>query len=206
MASKASTGSRKEHTIPAHVAALYQQALASLWHNRPLRMQSSPATQARPALSESEIDALKSVGANLDPWPTDDPRDPVTRTIADFMALIESSHSTAEVARFLRVDSSRVRQRIRERSLYGIEYEGEWRLPRFQFERKRVLPGLPQVLAALGPEISPLDVALWFLSPHSDLELPGHERAVTSPRDWLLRGLPASAVVELAEELGQGIS
>jgi hypothetical protein len=194
-----------EHATPAHIATLYRQALAMLWHNRPLRLQSSPATQARPALSEPEIDALKSVGANLNPWPPNDPRDPLTRTVADFMALIESSYSTAEVARFLRVDSSRVRQRIRERSLCGMEYEGGWRLPRFQFERRRVLPGLPEVLAALRPEISPLDVAQWFLSPHPDLELPGDE-SVTSPRDWLLRGLPPGAVVELAAELGQGIS
>lgn len=55
---------------------------------------------------------------------------------ADYMALLESSHSTAEAARFLGVDASRIRQRIRERSLYGIEYENAWRLPRFQFERR----------------------------------------------------------------------
>ncbi len=35
----------------------------------------------------------------------------------------------------LDVDVSRVRQRIRQKSLVAFEYEGEWRLPRFQFER-----------------------------------------------------------------------
>jgi hypothetical protein len=50
--------------------------------------------------------------------------------------------SAAEAAKLLHVDVSRVRQRLRERSLFGIEHEGSWRLPRFQFERRLVIPGL----------------------------------------------------------------
>jgi hypothetical protein len=194
---------RPDPAVPAHIEALYREALTLLTRNRPLRIQSSPATEPRSALSESEVDALQSVGARLDPWPADRPSDPLARTIADYMALLESSYSTAEVARFLRVDSSRVRQRIRERSLYGIEYEAEWRLPRFQFERRRVLPGLPTVLQVLASAISPIDVAQWFLSPHPDLELSDTEQVV-SPRDWLLRGLPVHTVVALARELSEG--
>ena len=40
-------------------------------------------------------------------------------------------------------------RRLREHSLFGIDYDGEKRLPRFQFERKQVVPGIREVIAAL---------------------------------------------------------
>src|ERR1700722_12670090 len=57
------------------------------------------------------------------------------------MALLETSYSTSEAAKHLKVDASRIRQRLREHSLLGIYYDGEKRLPRFQFERQQVIPG-----------------------------------------------------------------
>jgi hypothetical protein len=42
----------------------------------------------------------------------------------------------------------------------GVEYEGEWRLPRFQFERKKVLPSVAAVLFAVPAELNPLDVVM----------------------------------------------
>ncbi len=100
----------------------------------------------------------------------------------------------------LQVDVSRVRQRLRERSLLGVEYEGEWRLPKFQFERRKVLPGLATVLAALPAEMNALEVAEWFLSRNPDLEIEGKDEPL-SPRHWLLRGLPPDRVAELARGL-----
>jgi hypothetical protein len=97
----------------------------------------------------------------------------------------------------LKVDVSRIRQRLRERSLFGIEYDGERRLPRFQFERKQVLPGLREVIGALPEQLNALDVAEWFLSPNPDLEL-AEQDSPLSPRDWLLHGEPVTAVVALA--------
>src|SRR5258705_6447940 len=97
------------------------------------------------------------------------------------MALLETSFTTSEAADLLQVDVSRIRQRLRERSLYGIEYDGERRLPRFQFERKQGLPGLREVLSALPEGLNPLDVAEWFLSPNPDLGLEKQEPSV-NPR------------------------
>jgi hypothetical protein len=111
------------------------------------------------------------------------------------MALLETSFTTSEAADLLQVDVSRIRQRLRERSLFGIEYDGERRLPRFQFERHLVLPGLREVLAALPEALNPVDVAEWFLSPNPDLEL---GTAAMSPREWLMRGESVAAVVALA--------
>jgi hypothetical protein len=105
----------------------------------------------------------------------------------------------AEAAKLLHVDVSRVRQRLRERSLFGIEHEGSWRLPRFQFERRLVIPGLTQILKALPPDLFPLDVVDWFLLPDSDLQLDS-DTAPLSPRKWLLSGRPVDAVVTLAAD------
>ncbi len=196
---------RERDAVPPRVVVLYRQALSMLSRNRPLRARSSAPIQPRSALSKPEIEALESVGANLEPWPEHSEDDPVMRSAADYMALLESSHSTAEAARFLGVDASRIRQRIRERSLFGIEYEGEWRLPRFQFERRRVLPGLAQVLGALDPDISPLDVVQWFLTPNADLEqLPSAVPA--SPREWLLRSHSPAVVAALARDLNASMA
>jgi hypothetical protein len=111
------------------------------------------------------------------------------------MALLDTSYTTSEASKHLKVDVSRVRQRLREGTLFGIEYDGERRLPRFQFERRQVLPGLREVMAALPPGLNPLDVAQWFLAPNPDLEV-GKENL--SPREWLLRGKPVEAVAALA--------
>lgn len=181
----------------AEIGPLYRAASSALRQNRPLRMRSTRTTSATGALSASELEALRSVGAELEPWPVGDASDPITRTVADYMALLDSSLSTRDAARFLRVDVSRIRQRLREQSLYGVEYEGEWRLPRFQFEGKRVLPGLAQTLRALPADLSALDVAEWFLSPNPDLEQ-GDDGPALSPREWLLRGSDPAAVASIA--------
>ena len=121
-------------------------------------------------------------------------------TIADYLELLETSFSTAEAARHLKVDVSRIQQRLRERSLFGIDNDGEMRLPRFQFARNQVLPGLRAVLGALPASLNPLDVAAWFLLPNPDLEITGKESPV-SPREWLLRGAAIDTVVALARGL-----
>jgi hypothetical protein len=179
---------------------LFRASAHALMENRPLREVTAPAATPSAALSKAELDALAEAGLSTSPWVGEGPRDPLVETIVDYMALIETSLSTAVVAAMLEVDVSRIRQRIRNRSLLGIEYEGEWRLPRFQFERKRVLPGLAEVLAALPAELNPLDVATWFLEPNIDLETEAG-RAPLSPRAWLLRGRAPDAVTQLAQHV-----
>ena len=151
-------------------------------------------------MAQCELAALKAVGLTTEPWPSARQDDPLSRSIVDYVALIETSLSAAEAARLLRVDVRRIRQRLRERSLFGVEYEGEWRLPRFQFERKHVLAGLAAVIASLPPEANALEIAEWFLSPNPDLALEDLE-APLSPRDWLLRGLPPERLTRLARHL-----
>jgi hypothetical protein len=181
------------------LAKWYAAARAALARNRPLTTATSGGSRASD-LSAAEAAALRSVGAFKDETPIQADNDPLIRSQAQYMALLEESLSAAEAAKLLHVDVSRVRQRLRERSLFGIEHEGSWRLPRFQFERRLVIPGLAQILKALPPDLFPLDVVDWFLLPDSDLQLDS-DTAPASPREWLLSGRPIDAVVTLARDL-----
>lgn len=69
------------------------------------------------------------------------------------------SLSAAEAAKLLRVDVSRVWRR--ERSLFGLEYEGSRRLPRFQRSPGSLIPAPPQVGAAMVvPQIDDEGIAV----------------------------------------------
>jgi hypothetical protein len=182
--------------IDEDASRLYAEACKRLLNNEPLRGDSGEA--ANRTLSAGEIDALQMAGLSVKPWKGRGSEDPLKASITDYMALLETSYSTSQAARHLKVDASRVRQRLRENSLFGIEYDGEKRLPRFQFERGQVLPGLREILPALPEGLNPLDVAEWFLSPNPDLEIENRDEPL-SPREWLLKGHAVEAVIHLAE-------
>jgi hypothetical protein len=189
---------RKEsRASPAAVPMrLYEEACRRLLLNEPMLGEAARGNSTAAALTAGEADALQSVGLSMAKSTEEAARDPLMRSIGDYMALLETSLTTAEAARYLKVDVSRIRQRLRERSLFGIDYDGERRLPRFQFERKQVVPGLREVISALPEGQNPLDVAQWFLSPNPDLEF---ENTELSPRDWLLKGESVDVVVRLAQ-------
>ena len=184
------------------LARWYAAARAALAHNRPLTtVFAMPAGRHLAGeLCAAELTALRGVGAFKNDVPVNADSDPLLRSQAQYMALLEESLSAAEAAKLLGVDVTRVRQRLRERSLYGLEYEGTWRLPRLQFERRLVIPGLAQVLKALPPDLFPLDVVDWFLLPEPELQLES-DAAPLSPRAWLLSGRPIDAVVKVARDL-----
>lgn len=197
------------HELPGATAAethalakWYAAARAALARNRPLTI-AAAATSGQTAhsdLTAAETAALRQVGAFKDDTPIPADNDPLIRSQAQYMAVLEESFSAAQAAKLLSVDVSRIRQRLRERSLFGIEHDGSWRLPRFQFERRRVIPGLSQVLKALPEDLFPLDVVDWFVLPDADLQLES-DPAPVSPREWLLSGRPVEPVVIMARDL-----
>jgi hypothetical protein len=150
-------------------------------------------------LTPAEAEVLRRGGFALEPRfaPADDP---LVRSIVGFAALIKSSLPTAAAARRLRVDPSRVRQRLAERSLYGIRPDGEWLLPAFQFDGGRLVPGIGEALKRLDPELHPLVVEAFFVEPNDELTAlrDGHP---INPRDWLRAGFDALVVARLAAEL-----
>ncbi len=184
------------------LAKWYAAAKLALERNRPLTTATSPhpGRHHTAELASAELDALRSVGAFKSHVVVSADSDPLIRSQAQYMALLEESLSAAEAAKLLRVDVSRVRQRLRERSLFGLEYEGTWRLPRFQFERRLVIPGLAQVLKALPSDLFPLDVVDWFLLPEPELQSDS-DASPLSPREWLLSGRTIEAVARLARDL-----
>jgi hypothetical protein len=181
------------------LAKWYAAARAALARNRPLTTAPPADHRSTTDLPAAEMEALRSVGALKDKASVQAENDPLIKSQAQYMALLEDSLSAAVAAKLLRVDVSRVRQRLRERSLFGIEYEGSWRLPRFQFERRLVIPGLAQVLKSLPPDLFPLDIVDWFVLPDPDLQLDS-DTAPLSPRQWLLSGRPFDAVITLARD------
>lgn len=151
-------------------------------------------------LAPAEAGALRRAGFDLEPR---DPgaEDPIARTAAEYSALVATGLTAGEAAGLLGIDDSRVRQRLAERTLYGIKAGNSWRIPRFQFDGGRVLPGIERVVPRLDPELHPVAVYRWFTTPDPDLVVDDEEERALSPRDWLRTGRDASVVAELAAEL-----
>ena len=159
------------HTSAGYLKERFKFARLRLLENRPLMANASDSSVCVHALNKGEIDALEAVGLKILPWEKGAERDPLIRSIRDYMALIETSFTASEAATQLKVTVSSILRRVREGGLLGVDYEGRKRLPRFQFEHGRAIPGLRDVLAELSGGLNPLDVAQWFLSPNSDLEV-----------------------------------
>ena len=153
-------------------------------------------------LTEAEQEALVRGGLDLAPRELGE-RDPLARTVADYAALLRRSRTVAETARLLGVNESRVRQRLGSKppTLYGWKLEGEWRIPDFLFERRRLIPGVSEVASRLDPAIHPVGFFRWFTMPDPDLATDGDRGNPLSPRLWLLSGHSPETVAELAAGL-----
>ncbi len=156
----------------------------------------------RRELSSEEIRILELGGFDLEPVDLG-ADDPLARAAALYSGLLKTSLDTAAAARYLRVDPSRIRQRLTSRppSLYGIRLEAGWRLPRFQFDGEELVPGFGEVVAQLDSELHPATIYSWFVLPNPDLVAERLAEEPLSPRDWLRHGFPPRAVAELAKHL-----
>jgi hypothetical protein len=126
-----------------------------------------PSTQD---LSESELKILEAGG-----FPKPSLQlclgDNIAIVAGDVGVLIASALSQAQAAKLLDdVDPSRIRQLISQGTLYAISGENNVNvLPRFQFTKHAVLPGLEKVLPLINKEVHPIAVQHFFLSPNADL-------------------------------------
>jgi len=150
-------------------------------------------------LSALEIAALKRGGFELSPLSSTS-SDALVRTAAEYAVLLDTSLTVGETAQKLGVDPRRVRQLLAVRKIYGLQVRGAWKIPFFQLEDDRLLPGLEEVVPALPKDLHPIAVYHWFTTPHPDLASKDFERAM-SPREWLLTGRSPSVVVGLATDL-----
>lgn len=163
--------------------------------------QTRPAVAAPLApLPEPEERLLRASG--LDPRPlAPDEAYLLHRTTAEYAKLLSESYTVEEAARLLGVNASRIRQRLTgaPRTLYGIKSGKSWRIPRFQFPGRRLVPGIERTLGRLAADVHPVAVYRWFTSPNPDLVF--GDKTPTSPLDWLRAGNPPDVVAELAASL-----
>jgi hypothetical protein len=154
-------------------------------------------TDPRSALSQEEIDVLERGGFDLRPLDASG-FDPIGEFVATYAAIVASSLTTREAAARLGVDESRIRQRLANRTLYGVKSEGQWRVPLFQFEGEKLIPGWNVVLPRFDPTLHPVSLYNWFHLPDPDLEIADES---VSPRAWLISGGDPEIVARLASDL-----
>jgi excisionase family DNA binding protein len=157
------------------------------------------ATDPCKEFSEEEIMVLEEGGLDLSPQEAGP--DPLARTAAKYLALLASALTTKEAAQVLEVGESRIRQRLREGTLYGVKAGRENRLPVFQFEGGKEVPGIGKVLKHVDCSLHPVAVLNWFMLPNPDLFLDEEEASPVSPRYWLLSGSDPKVLARLAEDL-----
>lgn len=121
-----------------------------------------------------------------------------TRTALLAARLLADSYIVKEAAELLGVSPGRVRQRLKDRTLFGVQVDGEWRVPSFQFRDGRQVPGLDKVLPRLPRDLS-LSAVHGFLT-RPNLDLQGDVDTV-SPLDWLADLNDTSPVSRLADGL-----
>ena len=119
----------------------------------------------------------------------------------DYDLLLTDSLSLEQAAKLLHVKTtSRLRQRLADRTLYGIKDGKNWRVPKFQFVRGKLVRGIDQVFPHIRRDAHPLAVKSWFSTPHQDLVVGKDDQRVT-PLAWLAAGNSPEEVARLAAEI-----
>ncbi len=173
-------GSVSIHRAPARGAFLERVVDAVSNAYAPLR----PGVEA--PFSDRERALLKKGGVRLESRGVD----PVLRSAGRYAEILAGSLSVQEAARRLGVNTSRIRQRLIARTLYGVKMDSEWLLPEFQFHEGREVPGLRLVLPHFPADASPVGMRNWLTTASADLD-------DLSPLQWLLTGRPAATLIEL---------
>jgi hypothetical protein len=195
--------------LQAHGITASPRQLAEYLAEAVEAMEEGALIPAARELPEAELEVLRSGGFDVDAGPSEQD-DPIARASAAYSALMETALTIKAVAAALGRNESRIRQRLLQRSLYGIRRGRGWLLPLFQFqveERKGtrtvkgVVPGIEQVIPALSPELHPVSVWRWFTSPSTELTDEATPDKAISPRDWLLAGRDPKLVADLARDL-----
>lgn len=127
--------------------------------------------------------------------------DPVAQAQAEFARLRADALDVNQAAALLGVNTSRVRQRLTSArpTLVGMKIGERWCLPKFQFQRRGLVPGLERIIPALPSDLDPVSLFRWLTSPDDDLEIAGGD--TVSPLDWLAMGKDPAAVAALAQDL-----
>lgn len=142
---------------------------------------------SRTELTAGEVGMLEQVGVHLDERP--DEADPMLDYATAFAAIRETSLTPATLARALGVTPVRIRQMIRNGSLYAIRLEGRLHIPAYQVDGRALIPNIGRVNQALAG-LDPVSVQRWITAADPDL-------GDASPLDWLKGGRDVDAVLRV---------
>jgi hypothetical protein len=167
------------------------------------RLTTTPPTENLPQLTANEAALLDEAGLS-EKQP--EGLGALERSRIEFEILLRESVTLTDAAKLLGVSTGRLRQRLQQRSLYGMKERAAWRLPRFQFDPHKkgtLVRGIDKVLPHISPSAHPLAVEKWFSMPHPDLVIAimGDDETRVTPLAWLSAGKPPEEVAELAREI-----
>ncbi len=176
------------------IAAANSTSVPDLLDVLAVELSRAPRTTGSSDLAQHERDILESAGIDLG-GPAEFVRAEIT-TAAQYAAMLHDALTVDQAAERLRVSAGRVRQRLSDRTLYGIQSGGRraWRLPVWQFTRDGAVPGIAAVLPSVPPQLHPVTVTEFMRATTTDLSVGGH---AVSPIQWLLSGHDPSVVAEL---------
>ncbi|HEX5533523.1 MAG TPA: hypothetical protein VFX33_07260 [Actinomycetales bacterium] len=188
---------RHEHQL-TEIAVANSTTVSDLLEVLAVELSRAPRTTGAGDLSQHERDILESAGVDLD-GPDDFGRPEIT-TAAQYAALLHDALTVDQAAERLQVSPGRVRQRLSDRTLYGIQSGGRrtWRMPSWQFTQDGAVPGIDTVLRSLPPQLHPVTVTEFMHATTTDLSVVGH---AVSPLQWLLSGHDPSVVADLATSI-----
>mgnify|MGYP000051836510 CR=1 FL=1 len=146
-------------------------------------------------LTAAEASVLQAGGFDLKESANNDP---LAETATVFAALLNTGLTVKEAAKRLGVQDTRIRQMLTERTLYGFHINHRWQIPAFQFADNALVPNIGRVNAALDPDLHPVAVYQWYVTPEVDLEMDGQP---LSPLEWLKAGYPVAPVLQSASEI-----
>jgi len=122
----------------------------------------------------------------------------LARTAGVRQRIMDASLSGGEAAERLGVGTSRIRQRIGERTLYAVKSGRSWRLPAWQFTRRGEMTGIAAVIHALPNETDLVEVDGFLTSPNVDLVV---DDVAVTPLEWLGAGHNPEPVIRIAADL-----
>lgn len=142
---------------------------------------------SRTELTDTEIAMLERAGADLDE--RFDDTDPMLDYATEFAAIRSTSLTPAALAKELGVTPVRVRQMIRDGSLYAMRIEGRLHVPVFQVAGQRLVPNIGRVNQAIT-DLDAVSVQRWITAADPDLD-------DMTPLNWLKAGRDVDAVLKV---------
>ncbi len=176
------------------------QAEAPKRLNRALEMAIGELQTTLYGPSKSELTAVETTmlersGADLEEHPERD--DPMLAYATQFAAILATSMTPTEVAKILAVTPVRVRQMIREGSLYAIRVGGRWNVPIFQIGGNTLVPNIGQVNERLQG-MDAVSIMSWYTTP--DPELENVKSNSLTPLEWLKTGRDVDVLLAIVPE------